>query len=128
MLNSWWVGKKLGKSYKINPRRDPLETPLNRLFLGARKSVKEGHKETNLITEPHDTAQSFSFYRIASLHARACQPVKLRTANCVKRRQPVIIARQAGQTKSAVKVIIDNQTVKEEVPQHYICASHKVQC
>jgi hypothetical protein len=88
--------------------------------LGARKSVKEGHRETNLFTEPHDTAQSFSFYRIASLHARACQPVKLRTANCVKRRQPVIIARQAGQTKSAVKVITDNQTVKEKVPQHYI--------
>ncbi len=37
-----------------------------------------------------------------------------------KRRQPVIIARQAGQTKSAVKVITDNQTVKEKVPQHYI--------
>ena len=37
-----------------------------------------------------------------------------------KRRQPVVIARQAGQTESAVKVITDNQTVKEKVPQHYI--------
>ena len=110
----------------------PEETPLKHLSIDyfweqESQSKRDTEKQIFLLNhmiQPshfHFTESHHCMPGIANLSKSELQTVS-------KRRQPVVIARQAGQTKSAVKVITDNQTVKEEVPQYYICASHKVQC
>ena len=75
MLNSWRVGSKFWRSFmKSTPEEPPLKHLWIDLFLGARNSVKEGHRETNLLLNHMIQRSHFNFTE--TFPAKLYQPVR----------------------------------------------------